>query len=221
MHSGPDMMSCMFLLAVPLLCKSDQCPPQFSQLHTARKSQECLEILLLSVIQFTWHFHWNQDMQIHPAISGFAEDHRGHAEQRACGRACLMGECQICSDGVGKGEREDVEECAQIDSTILLRLEHTVHDFQGHSVPSKGCTAQLSVLPLNMYILCSTRLGLVSSQSPPCLILILPIAVDVVNLAPAIEAASTVPAPLCRFARQEWHKGVALRMWSEVGIAAV
>lgn len=42
---------------------------------------------------------------------------------------------------MGEGEREDVEEGAQVDLAVLLGLEHAVHDLQRHSVPSKSCTA--------------------------------------------------------------------------------
>ena len=54
-------------------------------------------------------------------------------------RTCLGGKGQVGGDGVREREGEDVEEGAQIDAPVLLRLEHAVHDLQRHRMPSKRC----------------------------------------------------------------------------------
>ena len=67
-------------------------------------------------------------------------------------RAHLVRVCQICSDGVREGEREDVEEGAQIDASITLRLEHAVHDLKRHCMPSKSCKAILVFWHMRCYL---------------------------------------------------------------------
>ena len=60
-------------------------------------------------------------------------------------RARLVGKRQVGGNGVREREGEDVEEGAQIDASVLLRPEHTVHDLQRHSMPSKSCARTASL----------------------------------------------------------------------------
>ena len=51
----------------------------------------------------------------------------------------LVGKGQVGGNGVREREGEDVEEGAQVDAPVLLRLEHAVHDLQRHRMPAKRC----------------------------------------------------------------------------------